>query len=605
MIRLTWPSFRRDETDRQRPEFVIGFAVTPEQARDKFFTWIRENSWFRPGDLRAAQIVDKQKGIYLPFWSFSMLAESQWQATIGEYWYRTETYTEQDSKGNTVTKTRQVRETEWWPLSGRHHRYHSGHLVSGSRGLQQLEADRLMPFQLPAMKRYLPHFIAGWLCEEYSIAREDALAICQQEFFQREQSHVAGFLPGDTHRDLHVQTQFSRRELGFVPAADLLVDVPVQGPDLPVSGQRSNGQGRRRKAGFLGSDLACRRRRGGPVGVVDPVVHVVAGAVGGMSETLEKCTVCGALLDEEDLFCPNCGTEAPPAFRRSAGVARAPADAQFPVSGLRRIHELRRLGSDAALSVLRLGANGPAAGRQAAVRRPRRAVCGRSHGGHGLLRKWLGSGFWRPGDLAASSVVTTMTPVFVPYWVFEARTFTYWTADSSETPLGARGDWVPLFGEHRGSYAGLLIGASGALTPAETESLCPFDLSAAQPYEAVDTDNVIVEQFRVQRKYARPLASQGLENLARIDCQKYVPGRCRNLKVNVKLEGLSSATVLLPVWIMAYRYRDQVYRFLVNGQTGRATGQAPVSWKKVFAAIAIVALLAFLLFLIFLGLAAA
>ena len=28
--------------------------------------------------------------------------------------------------------------------------------------------------------------------------------------------------------------------------------------------------------------------------------------------TLEKCTVCGALLDEEDLFCPNCGTEAPP-----------------------------------------------------------------------------------------------------------------------------------------------------------------------------------------------------------------------------------------------------------------------------------------------------
>ena len=139
-----------------------------------------------------------------------MLAESQWQAMIGEYWYRTETYTERDSKGNTVTRTRQVRETEWWPLSGRHHRYHSGHLVSGSRGLQQVEADRLMPFQLPAMKRYLPHFIAGWLCEEYSIAREDALAICQQEFFQREQSHVAGFLPGDTHRDLHVQTQFSR-----------------------------------------------------------------------------------------------------------------------------------------------------------------------------------------------------------------------------------------------------------------------------------------------------------------------------------------------------------------------------------------------------------
>src|SRR6187401_1672478 len=30
-----------------------------------------------------------------------------------------------------------------------------------------------------------------------------------------------------------------------------------------------------------------------------------------MPEPLSRCTVCGALLDEEDLFCANCGTEAP------------------------------------------------------------------------------------------------------------------------------------------------------------------------------------------------------------------------------------------------------------------------------------------------------
>jgi len=47
------------------------------------------------------------------------------------------------------------------------------------------------------------------LCEEYSIARDDALAVCQQQFFQHEQSHVAAFLPGDTHRNLNVRTQFS------------------------------------------------------------------------------------------------------------------------------------------------------------------------------------------------------------------------------------------------------------------------------------------------------------------------------------------------------------------------------------------------------------
>lgn len=201
--------FSREHTERQRPEFVIGFGVTLEQAQEKFQQWLHSKNWFRPGDLNTAQVAEKLKGVYLPFWSFSMLAESSWNATIGEYWYRTETYTTTDSKGKTVTKTRRVRETEWWPLSGRHHRYYSGYLVSGSRGLSQHDADRIKPFQLPAMKRYEPYFLAGWLCEEYSVERDEALALCREEFHRREQRNVAAFLPGDTHRGVRVDTNFS------------------------------------------------------------------------------------------------------------------------------------------------------------------------------------------------------------------------------------------------------------------------------------------------------------------------------------------------------------------------------------------------------------
>lgn len=200
--------YARDESARQPPEFVIGFAVTPEAALERFKLWIRENSWFRPGDLAVAHVADKLKGVYLPFWSFSMLAESHWTSRVGEHWYRTETYTERDSKGNLVTKTRTVTETEWWPLSGRHHRYYSGYLVSGSRGLSQPDALRIQPFHLPALKRYEPYYLAGWLSEEYSVTPEQALQICQQEFYRREQANIGAFQPGDTHSSLQVQTTF-------------------------------------------------------------------------------------------------------------------------------------------------------------------------------------------------------------------------------------------------------------------------------------------------------------------------------------------------------------------------------------------------------------
>jgi len=199
--------FSPEQTGRQPPEFVIGFAVTPEEALEKFRTWLGRRALFCPGDLHTAQVEDKLKGVYVPFWSFSMLARSRWSALIGEHWQRTETYTTVVG-GKTVVKTRTVTETEWWPLSGRHHSYYSGYLVSGSRGLPQRWAERIMPFHLAGLKRYEPFYLAGWLAEEYSIGRDAALRATQQEFLAREQAACAAFLPGDTHRNLQVETTF-------------------------------------------------------------------------------------------------------------------------------------------------------------------------------------------------------------------------------------------------------------------------------------------------------------------------------------------------------------------------------------------------------------
>lgn len=322
-----------------------------------------------------------------------------------------------------------------------------------------------------------------------------------------------------------------------------------------------------------------------------------------MADLLEKCSVCRALIDEEDLFCANCGTEAP----------HRETTANADTHTFKHNFECQGCGASMSYDAEAQTLACPFCGSEQLEDRP----AGKSLGPNRVvpfavdrdsavvaMRKWLGKGFWRPSDLSESAAVTKMTAVYVPYWVFTARTFTYWTADSSKTPFGARGDWVPLSGEHRGQYSGVLIGASSVLTPSETSAICPFDIGQGISPSDVDLQEVIVEQFRVQRKYARPLAKRGLENFERQACEQYVPGRCRNLKVNVRMEGLSSDPVLLPVWVMAYRYQDRVFRFLLNGQSGRATGQAPTSWKKVVIAILVALLIAFVLMLLAGGIAA-
>jgi hypothetical protein len=112
--------------------------------------------------------------------------------------------------GKTVTRTRRVRETEWWPLSGKHHHYYNGYLISASSSLPQEYAGRIKPFRLEALQRYAPSFLAGWLCERTSMVKDEALSICREEFARWAQRDVGGFLPGDTSSELQVRSRYGK-----------------------------------------------------------------------------------------------------------------------------------------------------------------------------------------------------------------------------------------------------------------------------------------------------------------------------------------------------------------------------------------------------------
>ena len=195
--------------ERPPPEFVIGFANTEDVAQEKFKRWVRKGGLTVPGDLARAARLAEVRGVYVPFWSFSVRADSEYGCRIGEYWYRTETYTTVVN-GKVQTRTRTVRETEWFSLEGTHSGYHNRYLVSGSKGLPQKLADAIMPYELGALHRFRPGFLAGWMAEEASVAEDDAFEVSNRHFFAEEKRRVAAFLPGDTQRGLEVRTSFSQ-----------------------------------------------------------------------------------------------------------------------------------------------------------------------------------------------------------------------------------------------------------------------------------------------------------------------------------------------------------------------------------------------------------
>lgn len=207
------------------------------------------------------------------------------------------------------------------------------------------------------------------------------------------------------------------------------------------------------------------------------------------------------------------------------------------------------------------------------------------------LKQWLGGlGFFRPGDLKQAARVESLRPLYWPAWIFEAEALVSWSADSEYG--SRRSAWAPHAGQERLRFQNVAVSASRGLTEAETNLLAPScDLSTAVPItDRTDAEpkESSLEQFDVQRSQARARVSEAVQaaSMSVIEAE-HVPGtRTRNLHVEPLLSELTTRRYALPAWVMAYRYKDNVYRAVVSGQDQACViGNAPYSIAKIAAVI--------------------
>jgi hypothetical protein len=310
-----------------------------------------------------------------------------------------------------------------------------------------------------------------------------------------------------------------------------------------------------------------------------------------------RCTLCGNYVDEEDLFCGNCGREV---------EAPAPGSARRIEEGFVG-YDCQGCGASMTYDAEQQGMRCSFCGAVALKRqenptgriRPENVIpfeVSRADA-EKEFRRWVVRGFFRPFGIERNLVVVAMEPVFLPCWRFRADVHTYYAADVPNDRAMARADWQPHFGEREGTVEDVLVAASGSIKASEMLAIEPFDFSRSKPYVREDLREHAVEDFGLSRRGARPRARALMLDRERDACADLVAGRSRNVHVNCLFSNLRSDPLLLPVWINAFQLKGRTYRFLVNGQTGEVVGTAPFSLLKLALVVGAAALLVALFFL--------
>lgn len=194
-----------------------------------------------------------------------------------------------------------------------------------------------------------------------------------------------------------------------------------------------------------------------------------------------------------------------------------------------------------------------------------------------------------PRDFTQASHIEKVTGVYVPFWLFDCR---------AQGDLSARAQRVRTWRdsnynytetthyavERSGSSQFSKIPADGSakMDNAIMDALEPFDYNGLLPFQMAYLSGYLAERYdqtsqQVQERMEERVR-RTLRGLLEETVQGYTAKQVESCHVNIDVTKREYA--LLPVWVLATKYRDKYYMFTMNGQTGKIVGRYPVSWAK-------------------------
>jgi hypothetical protein len=233
------------------------------------------------------------------------------------------------------------------------------------------------------------------------------------------------------------------------------------------------------------------------------------------------------------------------------------------------------------------------------------------------LRHHLATRWWAPEQLRRAAKRGTIDArlvegILVPFYAYDAtcrsryetRVGVHWYETKTVTKNGERKqeveqhtEWFSLRGTAVQQLRDHLVSASVGLSAVEVAALSPFDLGRARPFDARLLAGWPAElPSRTRDAIDRDAAEQIRAREIRRIGSEHLPGDThRDTRVSCQVELGEAELVLLPVWVAALRYAGQAHRLVVNGQTGRCHGRAPVSPVKVAIAVTLAVIVAALI----------
>lgn len=194
-----------------------------------------------------------------------------------------------------------------------------------------------------------------------------------------------------------------------------------------------------------------------------------------------------------------------------------------------------------------------------------------------------------PSEFNNSKNIKEMSGVYIPFWLYDYDAKGLIEADCKKITTWRSGEYkytkTDTYLVTRGgdmSFNKIPVDGSKKFADSIMNSIEPFKYEDLKTFNYSYLSGFLSEKYDISKGEAEVIAQNRVKtsfiNQMKKDMSDY--DEIESIRHSINLNNKDNSYVLLPVWMLNIKYKNKIYTFAMNGQTGKMVGNIPIDKGK-------------------------
>ena len=185
--------------------------------------------------------------------------------------------------------------------------------------------------------------------------------------------------------------------------------------------------------------------------------------------------------------------------------------------------------------------------------------------------------------------IDSITGIYVPFWLFDCDTHADIRYHAEKVRKWSDNKYNYTERKHYKVYRSgdlgfvkIPVDGSQKMDDTYMEAIEPYNYNDLTSFQTAYLAGYLADKYDVDAESGKPRVNERIRKSIDKAFLETVTGfnSVREENTAAKIKDGKVRYALLPVWMLNTKYKDQMYTFAMNGQTGKFIGKLPVSWPK-------------------------